>query len=235
MKTGTNADKCLSFVSCELNPRAKSWHPDAKPPPAVTLSRQTGIGAMAIAEELAGFLQASQAKPCHWTVFDKNLVAKILEDHKLPRDIAKFMTEDRVSTIQDAVEEMLGLHPPTKTLLQLSSETVLHLAHLGHAILIGRAANVITRDLKNVFHVRLVAPLELRVERLMARARLERKAAAAFVRKSDLGRKRFLKDHFHADIDDPLQYDLVINTARLPQSETAHLIGDAVLCWAKTL
>lgn len=235
MKTGIHADKYFSYVSCELSPEAKHWHPDAKSPPAITISRETGVGAIAIAEELAAFLQASQPKPCHWTVFDRNLVAKVLEDHKLPKEVAKYMPEDRVSAIQDAVEELLGLHPPTKTLLQLSGETVMHLAHLGHVILIGHAANIITRDMKNVFHVRLVAPLEMRVEQVMARNHIERKAALAFVSKGDLGRKRFLKDHFHADIDDPLQYDLVINTARLPHPQVAYLIGEAVVYWAKKL
>ena len=235
MKTGIHADKCLSFVSCQLNPQAKLWQPHAKPPPVVTISRQTGTGAMAVAAELAAFLQASQAKPCHWTVFDKNLVAQVLEDHKLPKEVARFMSEDRVSAIQDAVEELLGLHPPTKTLLELSSETILRLAHLGHGIFIGHAANIITRDMPNVFHVRLVAPLELRVAQIMAREQLGRKAATEFIRKSDLGRQRFLKDHFHADIDDALQYDLVLNCARLPQLEVAHLIGEAVVYWAKRL
>jgi len=235
MKTGNQADKTLSFVSCQISPEAKPWQPPAKPPPVVTLSRQTGTGARAIADELANFLQASQTKPCHWMVFDKNLVAKVLEDHKLPKEVAKFMPEDRVSAIQDAVEEWLGLHPPTKTLLQLSSETILHLAHLGHVILIGHAANIITHDMKNVFHVRLVAPLDSRVEQIMHRNQLDHKAALEFIRKSDLGRKRFLKDHFHADIDDTLQYDLVINTARLPQHEAAALIGEAVVYWAKRL
>ena len=235
MKTGVNAAKCLSFVSCQLNPQAKLWQPRVKAPPVVTFSRQTGTGAMVIAEELAAFLQASQAKPCHWTVFDKNLVAQVIEDHKLPKDIAKYMSEERVSAIQDAIEELLGLHPPIKTLLELSSETILRLAHLGHGIFIGHAANIITRDVPNVFHVRLIAPLELRVAQIMARNQLGRKAAVEFIRKSDLGRQRFLKDHYHADIDDPLQYDLVLNCARMPQREVAHLIGEAVVYWAKRL
>ncbi|MEI7908979.1 MAG: cytidylate kinase-like family protein [Verrucomicrobiota bacterium] len=235
MKIGNHADKCLSFVSCQISPEAKQWQPHTKSPPTVTISRQTGTGAMAIAEELAVFLQASQPKPCHWTVFDKNLVAQVLADHKLPMEVAKYMPEDRVSAIQDAVEELLGLHPPTKELLQLSSDTIMHLAHLGHVILIGHAANVITRDMKNAFHVRLVAPLDMRVAQVMERNQLDSKTAAEFIRKSDLGRKRFLKDHFHADIDDVLQYDLVINTARLPQREVALLIGEAVVYWAKRL
>ncbi|MCX6880334.1 MAG: cytidylate kinase-like family protein [Verrucomicrobia bacterium] len=235
MKTGINTDKCLSFVSCELNPQPKQWLPHTQLRPAVTISRQTGSGAMAIAGELAAFLQAWDPAQCHWMVIDKNLVEIVLEEHKLPKEIAKFMPEDRVSAIQDAVEELLGLHPSSRTLLHQTSETIRHLAQLGNVILVGRASHIITRQMQNVFHVRLIAPLEKRVERVMAHRQLDRKTVQEFIRKEDLGRKRYLKDHFQADIDDNLQYDLVVNTARLPHQEVAHLIGAAVLHWAETL
>jgi cytidylate kinase len=235
MNIGPNADKCLSFISCQLNAQTKLQYPHAKPRPAVTISRQTGAGGIAIATELAEFLQARNPVPCRWTVFDRNLVEKVLEEHNLPKEIAKYMPEARVSAIQDAVEELFGLHPSAWTLLQQTAETVLHLAELGYVILLGRAAHVITRPMKSVFNVRLIAPLEQRVALVMAQRQLDRKTALEFIQREDLGRKRYLKDHFHSDIDDDLQYDLVINTARLPHREVAHLIGEAVLHWAETL
>jgi len=38
----------------------------------------------------------------------------------------------------------------------LIAETILHLAEQGNVILIGRGANLVTRELQHVFHVRLV-------------------------------------------------------------------------------
>jgi cytidylate kinase len=38
-----------------------------------------------------------------------------------------------------------------------------------------------------------------------------------------------LKEHYEKDIDDPLLYDLVLNTDRMPYEEAARLIGDAVI------
>ncbi|MCF7674796.1 MAG: cytidylate kinase-like family protein [Akkermansiaceae bacterium] len=233
MKIGNQADKCLSFIRCDLESEPKRWFPHTKLAPAVTCSRQTGCDARAIAKELAGYLQSREpAGQCCWTVFDKALVEKVLEEHKLPKEVAKYMPEDRISAIQDAVEELLGLHPSSRTLLRQSNETILHLAEHGYGILIGRAGNVITRHLKNVFHVRLVAPIEWRVERIMARNHLDAKAARGFIHKSDLGRQRFLKDHFHADIDDCGQYNLVVNTGQLPDQVVARMIGDAIVHWA---
>jgi len=234
MNIGTNVEKYHTFINCQLNPETRRQFAGNRPRPTVTLSRQIGSGAMVIAGELAEYLQCRAPAPCQWMVFDKNLAEKVLEEHQLPKEIARFMPEDRVSAIHDAVEEMLGLHPPSRTLLQQTIETILHLAELGHVILVGRGANIITRRLNNVFHVRLVAPLEHRIEQVMARSQLDDKAAREFIRKQDRGRKRYLKNYFHAGIDDILQYDLVVNTARIPHREVAHLIGEAVLHWAKT-
>ncbi|MEN9975374.1 MAG: hypothetical protein RLZZ282_1380 [Verrucomicrobiota bacterium] len=235
MHLGNQDDKCRTFINCQLNPESKVPFAHAKLRPAVTVSRQTGAGAMVVAEELAEFFQRREPGSCRWMIFDKNLAEKVLEEHKLPKEIAQFMPEDRVSTIQDAVEEILGLHPSSRTLRQLTTETMQHLAGLGHVILIGRAANIITQQMPNVFHVRLVAPLDQRVQRVMTLRQLDHQAALRVVQQSDLGRARYLKNHFHSNIDDNLQYDLVINTGRIPHPEVARLIGDAVLHWLETL
>jgi cytidylate kinase len=235
MKIGNHVDKYHTFIDTQLNPDTRQPFVAPRLRPAVTLSRQTGSGGRAIAEELATFLQARSPSRCPWMVFDRNLTEKVLEEHKLPKEIAKFMPEDCVSSIQDAIEEILGLHPSSRTLVQQTSETLRHLAELGHVILVGRGSHVITRGMKNVFHIRLIAPLEQRVARIMTRNQLDETAARQFIRKQDLGRKRYLKNHFHTHIDDNLQYDLVINTASLPHRAVAQLIGEAILQWAEAL
>jgi len=190
---------------------------------------------MAVAEKLAELLQAREPVSCGWTIFNKNLIEKVLEEHHQPKDLAKFMPEARVSAIESAMEELLGLHPSTWTILEQTTETILHLAEIGNVILVGRGANVITRPMKNVFHVRLVAPLEKRVEAVMLKSQQSREAALECVKKEDRARERYLKDNFKADVNDPMLYDLVVNTARLSHVEAAHVIGEAMRHWTKTL
>jgi hypothetical protein len=99
-----------------------------------------------------------------WAVFDANLAKHVLEDHKLPPNLERFMTEDaRLLPVEAIVEEVLGLHPSGWTLVQHTTQTILRLAGLGRTILVGRGANVITARLPNVFHVRLVSPLATRI------------------------------------------------------------------------
>ena len=183
-----------------------------------------------MAEELAACLQARAPKDAYpWTVFDRNLVEKVLADHHLPARLAQFPPEDRKSAIEDVLEEVLGLHPPTSTLVPKIAETILQLAELGHVILLGRGAHVITRSLPNMFHVRLVGSLDQRVEHMQQVQPMSRKAALAFIAKEDRGRKRYLKKYFKQDVDDPILYDLVINTDRISYGQAAQIIGDAVV------
>jgi cytidylate kinase len=88
---------------------------------------------------------------------------------------------------------------------------------------------VVTSKLDNVFHVRLVGSIEKRTEQVRKVYGYDRKAAKAFIHREDRGRKRFLKEHFAEDPENPLLYDLGINTDRIPYDEAARLIGDEVI------
>jgi hypothetical protein len=109
---------------------------------AVTISRQAGCGALVVAEKLAHYLQEHSPKDaCPWTVFDRNLMEKVLEDHNLPTRLARFMPEDRASQIEDILADVFEVHPPAETMLHQTAETILKLATLGNVILIGRGGN----------------------------------------------------------------------------------------------
>ncbi|MCX7723062.1 MAG: cytidylate kinase-like family protein [Verrucomicrobiae bacterium] len=208
---------------------------EAPPRRVVTISRQTGCGAHEVAIRLAEYLQANDTvQQCPWTVFDRNLVQKVLEDHQLPAVFEKYMPEDTRSEIAEIMDELFGLHPSAWTLVHKTTETILRLAELGNVIIIGRGANIITSSFKYAFHVRLVASLEKRVERVRKRTGMDAAQAREFIQREDLGRKRYLKAYFDADIDDPLLYHMVINTDLTPLDLAAQLIGDAVLTLSHT-
>ena len=123
---------------------------------------------------------------------------------------------------------MFEVRPPSQTIIYQSTETVLKLADLGNVILIGRGSVVITAKLPHVLRVRLVAPLEKRIEYACQFYHLTETEARKFCLSQDRGRERYLKTYFNADINDPLLYHLVINTGQVSYDATAKLIGDAV-------
>ena len=182
----------------------------------VTISRQAGTGGHFIAEKLAEHLQAfSPKEAASWIIFDRNLVERVLEDHHLPARLARFMPEDRISQMEDTLDELFGLHPASWKLVEKIGETVLRLAEMGNVILIGRAANIVTSKLDYAFHVRLVGVLEDRINFIQADRKFDRKAAEQMIHHDDEGRRRYLKKYFHKDVDDSSLYHLVINAPAL--------------------
>ncbi|MEJ5238115.1 AAA family ATPase [Limisphaera sp. VF-2] len=219
-------EQCMTFLNWQWSGSGRSRPPG---PPltrtAITISRQTGAGGHTIAMRLAECLQAlSPAGSPPWTVFDRNLIEQVLQDHHLPARLAEHLPEDTAPQLEDILDDLFGLRPDSWTLVQQTAETLLRLAMLGHVILIGRAGAVVAARLPHVLHVRLVAPLEVRVARVQADRKLSRKAAEETVLREDRGRARYWKRYYNADIEDPLLYHLVINTGRLSCDEAVALI-----------
>jgi cytidylate kinase len=198
--------------------------------PCITISRETGAGAALLGEALIKFFEP-YTKPGspEWALFDRNLIERVLKDHNLPMSLSLIMEEEKYPSIQTMVSELLGKHPDTWALIRRTTETILKLAHVGNVIIIGRGSNIITARLNNVFHVRLVSEMSDKIKHIMKTHNLNREEAIKYIEKDDIGRKSYLKNYFHKDIDNPSLYHLVINTHAIPHEEAAEIIGRAVL------
>lgn len=179
------------------------------PGPCLTISRQSGIDTHKICNELVS--QLSQHYKSDWAFFDKDLIRKVIEDHQLPVRFQKFLTEERIPTISQMLNELMGIHPPIMKLVHKMANTILNLAEIGNVILIGRGSNVITSHLKNAFHIRLVAPIDYRVKLMQESKDISKEQAKTEIIKEDSNRRDFLIRTFKKEIDDPLLYHLVLN------------------------
>ena len=89
------------------------------------------------------------------------------------------------------------------------------LADAGNVILVGRGGSRILRDDPRAFHVRLVAPMPVRVRRVMEYRWVQEGIAKKLIAESDSRRSNFYESYFGADWSSPLEYDLTVNSGRL--------------------
>ena len=97
----------------------------------------------------------------------------------------------------------------------------------GNIVIVGRGGHVVLRDKPDALHVRLVAPLALRIRRRQLRG-LTIEAARAQVTAYDRAAAEFIERYHGVDIADPTLYDLLINTGTLPLPAAADLIIGAL-------
>lgn len=116
-----------------------------------------------------------------------------------------------------------------KAYVEALKGVLLEEAALSNVIILGRAGQVLLQEFPQSLHVRIIAPLALRIERLAHMNQISIEAAKSQIEASDHSRERFLHRFFNVRIEDPQLYDLVINTARLSVDQSARLIALAAM------
>jgi cytidylate kinase len=112
-----------------------------------------------------------------------------------------------------------------KTSLSIyTADEMLQVASKG-AVMRGWGAAHLLRPVKHAICVRICAPFEVRVKRMMTRLDTEdRDAVAAEIRNSDEAQGAIAKRHFGIDWQDPEGYDLSLNTERMSVEQCAEEI-----------
>ncbi len=99
----------------------------------------------------------------------------------------------------------------------------------GQSIVIrGRGSQFILKDYPGAFHVLVVAPLDLRVSRVMEKSSLDEESAKKEIKRVDDCHREFIKRYFKADLENTEYYDLVVNTKQIGFETAADLIKEAV-------
>ncbi len=94
----------------------------------------------------------------------------------------------------------------------------------GNVVIVGRGSQVVLAGKPGVLHVRVVAPLDKRIETWQSRQVLSYEEARRLVRERDKAHKDFVEVYFDADLNDCSLYDLVVNTNQLIPEDAADVI-----------
>jgi len=100
-------------------------------------------------------------------------------------------------------------------------------AREGNVLLVGRGAQVVLAQRRDVLHVRIFAPRDVRCANVQARCGVPSEASAARVDASDRARALFHKRTYGVRWDDPALYDVVLNMAHLSVPAAAAILTAA--------
>ncbi len=199
-----------------------------KPRPFITISREYGCNAIEIVEALTEELNRVENVD-HWHFYDKNIINKIVEEHKISEAIIETIDTKRREEMNELFRTMLTDLPPQVAVYKKLAKTIRSLSIHGRSIIVGRAGVVITRDLKFGLHLKFVAPFNYRVQEIMrVKGIKDRHEAEKLVEQKDRERHDFLTQYIKFDAKNPSSYHLTINVARLSTEEINQLIITAL-------
>ncbi|MDJ0848409.1 MAG: cytidylate kinase-like family protein [Myxococcota bacterium] len=197
--------------------------------PFVTISRQAGAGGRSLASAILAEFERHPGEPLlqGWSSFDQELCEMVATDPELNVSLTELVTEEYRTPAEDYVSVLLGKSFQDEIQKKISV-SIRELALVGKAIVVGRGGVCITGDIGPGIHIRLVAPREVRVERMMESFAASEKEAGTWVDEQDRSRAKMMKSRFGRDIDDPLLYHAVWNTDRTPFELIARSVRDLI-------
>jgi cytidylate kinase len=98
------------------------------------------------------------------------------------------------------------------------------LAESDAVVIRGRGSQFILKDRPCAVHVLVVAPESLRINRIASEMSLSESDSRKQIERSDNSHREFIRRYFQAELDDPANYDIVLNSARLNLVQAAAII-----------
>jgi osmotically-inducible protein OsmY len=87
---------------------------------------------------------------------------------------------------------------------------------------------VVLKEFPGIFHVRIVAPEELRIKQIASEQNLSEQAARDYMHSQDTQRSALIQSIYKIDLNDFELYDMVINTADFTVEAAAELIAHGI-------
>lgn len=172
------------------------------PGPVVTISRQAGCSAQRIAIKLSkiltGYSYMSDTKTdVEWKWIDKKAFSKVV------KEMIKDITDGNFDDAEEAIKLLTKVSAAfsDETIYDISDEKMIQtlkgvicrLANQGRNIIVGRSAGVILKNIPNKLNIRLEAPAEWRINRIMQIKECSQAEAAKFIIKMDKKRDSFIE------------------------------------------
>ncbi len=192
-----------------------------QPDPVITISREPGSGGKRIAEVVADTLG--------FDLFHQELIHEMAKSAQVGKGVIKTIDEKGLSMLDDWVKAVISeKHLWPDEYSQVLMKVVGIIGKHGKAVLVGRGANFILPP-ENRFRIRVIAPLEFRVQKVSETYGIPSKEAKRRVIRTESDRKAFIRKYFHSNISDPIHYDLIINTGTIGIEKAAAVVTALVL------
>jgi cytidylate kinase len=150
---------------------------------------------------------------------DREIIAKAAERFGVDAADVRHGAEEKPSLW----ERFTDSHRRFKVFVEAS---VLDMAMHDPIVLAGLASTLVLRDIHHALRVRTNAPARERAARLQQQQGLTPQGAADVVHQTDRERAARVKFLYSVDVDDPLLYDVVLNTERVSPEEGARYLRE---------
>ena len=185
----------------------------------ITIGRQHGSNGHAVAETLAKRLNI----PC----YSKEIVDRTARDSNFSHEVIRSYDEKRISPFMAPSTHFFGMDEGFRLNMQIASaqfEAIRSLADEGDAVFVGRCADYVLRNRKDLVRIFLMGDMSYRIKTVMERKSITQDQAKKLIREVDKDRSSYYRYYTDQTWGDSDCYDLCLNVGRVGVEGAAEAI-----------
>jgi len=189
-----------------------------EPGPVITISRDYGCPGKKVAEKLTNILSSTYT--ADWTWIDKEVLDKLSKELNLNPSVIDDLSNFTDRKLSDYIALIFSsdYYPGEKKIKNTMAEIILSFANKGNTVILGRAGFLVTKHIKNSFHLKLTAPFDWRVERISIKRGISFHEAYKEVMEFKIKREQFLK-FYSSDTNTDSHFDEIYDCSIMTVEE----------------
>ncbi len=191
--------------------------------PYISISRNFGCMANGIAQKLMtelNFRNKASGKNKQWSWINKVILEKSAKALQLSPSRIEYVFHSKHKSVMDEIVGAMSARY-YKSDIQIRKtirEVIRSMAQSGHVIIVGRGGVAFAHDNPHSLHIKLIAPIEWRVERIIKNYHKTEEEALHYIHEIDRERK-FLIDSFVGHKTDDSVFDVIFNRQSMTDEE----------------
>lgn len=194
----------------------------------INIGRQIGSGGRIIAKQLA--------EEFNCKFYDKELLNLAAQESGFSEEFFEQNDEQK-----GFLKNLFHIHLPLigggnfynntfsqESLYKFQSDAIHEAAQEGNCVFVGRTADYILRDMKNVVNIFITANIDQRIQRVCKRQELSRNKARKFIKEHESERATYYNYYTGKKWGHSESYDLCINSSILGIEDTEKFIADFI-------
>ena len=199
---------------------SRKKEPKRETPTVITVSREPGSGGQIIAETVAQKLE--------YDYFHQEVLHRMADSSQTSVRLLETLDEKGLSTLEESISSIVNeRHLWPDQYLHHLMKIVGTIGKHGGAVIVGRGANFVIPQ-SRLLRIRVIAPRDMRVTNVAKEHAISVKEARRRILRTEANRKAFVRKYFYADIENPVNYDLIVNTGNTHLSKAVEIVISAV-------
>ena len=194
-----------------------------RPIPCITISRDPGSGGDEVARHLA--------KDLEMDLMGVKIIQQIAERADVSEKVIESLDEKGVRLRDSWIDSLFRTrHIWPDEYLGYLSKVVGTIGKQGNAIIMGRGGQFILPP-EEAFRIRITALREIQIRNVMRSKNVDFETSERYVYKTEADRNAFHCKYFRADWENPIYYDLIVNTSHMGIEGAVAAVKAAFAVW----